>query len=106
MATKDDLIALLARSHQGAAHGASAEALARALDTPERRVRMLVTEAREEGVAIAATPEHGYFIAVLPDEIDLCCKFLRARALKSLLLESRLRNIPLPELLGQMRLPS
>jgi len=105
MATKDDLVALLAR-HLGADNGASAEALARALDVPERRVRTLVTEAREEGVAIAATPEHGYFIAVLPDEIDMCCAFLRARAMKSLLLESRLRKIPLPELLGQMRLQS
>lgn len=105
MAVRDDLIALLAR-HQGANQGISAEDIARALDVPTRRVRTLVTEAREEGVAIAATPEHGYFIAVLPEEIDLCCAFLRARALRSLLLESRLRKIPLVELLGQLRLPT
>lgn len=105
MAIRDDLIALLAR-HQGADQGISAEAIARALDVPTRRVRTLVTEAREEGIAIAATPAHGYFVAVLPEEIDMCCAFLRARALKSLLLESRLRKIPLAELLGQMRLPS
>jgi len=105
MAIRDDLIALLAR-HQGADQGISAEEIARALDVPTRRVRTLVTEAREEGVAVAATPEHGYFIAVLPEEIDMCCAFLRARAMRSLILESKLRNIPLPELLGQMRLPT
>ncbi len=103
MATREDLIALLAR-HQGAAQGLRADAIARALDVPARRVRALVTEAREDGVAIAATPEHGYFIAVLPEEIEMCCAFLRARAMRSLLLESRLRKIPLPELLGQLRL--
>jgi biotin operon repressor len=90
--------------HIGAAKGVSAEALARALGVPERRIRMLVSELREEGVAICAHPETGYYIAETPEEIERCCEFLRARALHSLTLESRLRRIPLPELLGQLRL--
>ena len=105
MATRDDLLVVMAR-HVGQANGITAVALAHMLDVPERRVRALVTEAREDGVAIAATPESGYFIAQTPEELEMCCAFLRSRAIHSLTLEARLRKISLLDLLGQLRLPT
>lgn len=105
MATRDQLVAILSR-HVGQARGLSVVALAHMLDVPERRVRSLVTEAREDGVAIAATPESGYFIAETTEELETCCEFLRSRAMRSLSLEARLRKIPLLDLIGQLRLPT
>lgn len=100
------LINTLATSHTGAANGINAEALARKLGTDTRTLRSLVSEARNEGVAIASTPETGYYIARTSDELDQCCAFLRSRAMHSLRLESQLRRIPMPELLGQLHLPT
>lgn len=70
----------------------------------ERRVRTLVSELREDGVAVCAHPNKGYFIAETADELELCCEFLRSRAMHSLVIESKLRKLPLPDLLGQLRL--
>lgn len=103
MATRDDLLRVLA-NHQGALNGVSVEVLAHTLDVPPRRVRSLVTEAREEGVAICGHPKEGYYIAVTAQELEETCQFLRARAMHSLMLEARLRKLPLPELIGQLRL--
>jgi len=103
MATKHDLQRVLA-AHIGRANGVTAEALARVLDIPPRAVRLLVTELRDEGTAVCGHPATGYFIAATPEEIEATCRFLRGRAMKSLALESRLRNIPLPDLLGQLTL--
>ena len=90
--------------HIGAASGISAEALSHLLDVPERRVRHLVSDLRTEGYAICAHPSSGYFIAATAEELEDCCAFLRSRALHSLMLESKLRNMPLVDLLGQLRL--
>jgi hypothetical protein len=98
------LLLVLSRDHKGRGQGIKARDLAHKLQIEERTLRSLVTEMRSDGEAVVATPETGYYIAQAPDEIEQCCRFLRARALKSLQLESRLRNIPLPELLGQLRL--
>jgi biotin operon repressor len=103
MTPKQTLIAELQR-HIGAARGISVEALAHVLDVNERQVRHLVSESREEGVAICAHPQHGYFIAETAEELEDCCAFLRGRALHSLRLEARLRKISLVDLLGQLRL--
>jgi len=100
---KHDVQSLLYR-HVGASNGVSASAIARALDMSERRVRTLVSELREEGVAVCGHPKTGYFIALTPWELEETCAFLRRRALHSLTLESKLRKVPLPELLGQLRL--
>lgn len=72
----------------------------------ERVLRKVVSALREDGVAVCAHPSAGYFIAETPEELDWCCKYLRRRALHSLRKESRLRKIPLPELLGQLLLPT
>lgn len=100
---KATLVDILQR-HIGAEKGISAEALSHLLDVPERRVRQLVSGLREDGIAVCARPETGYFIASNADELDECCAFLRSRALHSLRIESRLRKVPLVDLLGQLRL--
>ncbi|MBI2801275.1 MAG: hypothetical protein HYX63_13520 [Gammaproteobacteria bacterium] len=100
---KHRLLAELQR-HIGAAHGVSAEALAHVVDAPERKVRQLVSQLREEGYAVCAHPANGYFIAATAEELEGCCAFLRSRALHSLMLESKLRKVPLADLLGQLRL--
>lgn len=96
------LINLLAARHAGRDHGVSAQALARAMGVSERTLRLLISDAREEGIAIVGTPDTGYFVAQTPAELEECCRFLRARALHSLAIEARLRRVALPELLGQL----
>lgn len=98
------LVQLLSTRHAGKAAGISAEALARELHITERMVRALVSEAREQGLAISATPETGYYIAQTPEELLESCEFLRSRAMHSLRMEAQLRRIPLPDLLGQLHL--
>lgn len=93
----------LAARHTGRSNGIKAELLALALGVHERTLRDLISSARDDGVAIVGTPETGYYIAVTADELEECCRFLRARAMHSLQIEARLRKIALPDLLGQLR---
>lgn len=69
-------------------------------------MRVLVSELREDGHAICGTPADGYYIAANADELQHTCDFLRSRAMHSLVLEARLKRIPLVDLLGQLRLPT
>jgi len=107
--TRDQVLAALAR-HVGQANGVRVDRLVAEIsgressERYERRLRKLVSELREEGVAICAYPGDGYYIASTAEELEQCCAFLRSRAMHSLVIESRLRKIPLPELLGQLRL--
>ena len=103
MIVKSDVLAFL-RFHIGAAAGITARALAEELHTNARQVRHLVTELRLDGIAICGHPKEGYYIAANADELEQTCAFLRSRAMHSLTLESKLRHVPLPDLLGQMRL--
>lgn len=91
-------------SHIGAKNGITADEIARQLSIPPRRVRSLVSDLREEGVAVCGTPTTGYFVAETPQELEETCQFLRGRALHSLMLESKLRKVALEDLIGQMRL--
>lgn len=72
----------------------------------ERRCRTLITELREEGIAVCGHPRCGYWMAANAEELEECCQFLRQRALTSLTLESKLRRMALPDLLNQIRIPS
>lgn len=98
-----ELLNVLA-SHQGRASGISADALAAKTGLHVRQLRTLIGALREEGIAICATPETGYFLAVSPEELQESCKFLHDRAMRSLLLASRMQRISLPDLLGQLKL--
>lgn len=70
----------------------------------ERRVRQIVTELRMDGAHICGHPSSGYYMAETPEELEQTLQFLRSRALSSLTLESRMRRISMPELLGQLNL--
>lgn len=100
------LVQLLSTRHAGRAAGIGAEDLARQLCLHERTLRSLISEARENGLAISATPESGYYVAQTAAELDESCEFLRSRAMHSLRMEAQLRRIPMPDLLGQLHLPT
>ncbi len=103
MDAKSALATLLSR-HIGADNGLSALAIARELAIEPRQVRALVTLLREEGIAVCGHPRTGYFVAQDAAELELCCQFLRSRAMHSLVIEAALRRVPLPDLLGQLKL--
>ncbi|MEW5905127.1 MAG: hypothetical protein AB1722_12390 [Pseudomonadota bacterium] len=105
MATSDQLLTLLSR-HIGKGNGIGVKQIAQQLGIQERHARSLVSDLRDEGHAICGTPKAGYYIAANPEELEETCTFLRDRALHSLRLESRLRRIPLPDLLGQLHVPT
>lgn len=91
-------------AHRGRDKGISADALAKLLKVTTRQLRKLISDARQDGTAICGHPSTGYFIAETPAELDESCAFLRQRALHSLKLESVLRGVPMPTLLGQLQL--
>lgn len=101
---KGKLLELLRNTHTGAGNGIAAEALARALQISPRVLRLLITEARDEGVAIAGMPNTGYYLAANPAELDACCAWLRARALQTLHIEAQLRRMPLADVVSQLAL--
>jgi biotin operon repressor len=90
--------------HQGRDRGISAERLAWTLAISPRRLRRVVSKAREQGFAICGTPGAGYFMPITDDELDEACNFLKYRALHSLKLMSVMRKVAMPTLLGQLLL--
>lgn len=72
----------------------------------ERRIRTLVSDLRMDGAHICGHPSSGYYMADSAQELEQTLQFLRARAMSSLVLESRMRRISMPELLGQLTLPT
>ncbi len=103
--TKHQLLWLL-NVHIGRGRGIGAAAIAELLHCPARTVRDLVTALRMDGVAVCGHPSTGYFIAETAEDLEQTCRFLRDRAMTSLVLEAKLRKMPLPDLLGQLRLPT
>ena len=101
--SKHKLLAVLS-CHIGRGRGVGVEALAQRIEATERQVRKFVTELRQDGVAVCGTPADGYYIAGTYQELEQTCSFLRRRALHSLSLESRLRGMPLADLIGQLHL--
>ena len=94
------------QTHIGADKGITAIALAGRLGLPERKIRHLITELREDGIAVCGHPAHGYYIAETAEELEATIDFLKGRALCSLQLASRMSKVPLPDLLGQLHLPT
>lgn len=70
----------------------------------ERHIRTVVTDLRLDGAHICGTPNTGYYMAETPAELEKTLQFLRSRAMSSLMLESRMRRVSMPELLGQLTL--
>lgn len=71
----------------------------------ERRTRQLVNELRKLGCPICATPSHGYFWASCSEDLTVSLRFLRSRAMDSMLQISRLSRRAMPALAGQLSLP-
>src|SRR5688572_20112073 len=97
---------VLLQAHIGRERGITAAAIAAVLGCPERTVRELVTELRSDGRAVCGHPADGYFMAATREELEETCAFLRARAMHSLVLEAKLRRMPLADLVGQLHLPT
>lgn len=104
MATANQL-SLLLSTYIGKGNGIGVRKLAVALEVKERQVRKLISDLRDAGEPICGTPKDGYYYAATPEELQHTCDFLRSRAMHSLALESKLRRIPLPDLIGQLNLP-
>lgn len=103
MINKDDLIEVF-EAHVGKARGIKARALADKLGIAERTVRQLITELREDSVAVCGHPTSGYYLAQTSAELEETLAFLRRRALHSLKLASTLSKLPLAVIVGQLQL--
>jgi hypothetical protein len=84
--------------------GVGAAALALRLQVSPRKLRKLISLAREDGVAICGLPSTGYFVPETAEELQQSCQFLEHRAMHSLRKLSRMRKLALPVLLGQLML--
>lgn len=109
--TVAELLAAL-RNHIGRRRGVTASALCREVlgheptAGDERCMRHLVEELRRAGHHVCAHPRDGYFLADSPDELDETCAFLYARALASLSQVAAMKRVSVPDLRGQLRLPT
>jgi len=97
-ANKADLAALL-QQHVGLDLAITSTAIAGALGCDEHRVRSLVAELHEDGIAVCEHPERGYFIAATSDELGEACTTLRSRAMQTLAVEAKLSHVPLSRLI-------
>lgn len=70
-----------------------------------RKLRKLIEGARRDGLPICSIQDKdnaGYYLAAAGTELDDYCKRLRKRALKLLVLESKLRQVTLPNLVNEI----
>jgi hypothetical protein len=72
----------------------------------ERQVRKVVTELRLRGQHICGAPSTGYYMAASDADLDSTCELLYERALTSLRQVAAMKRIAMPDLRGQMRLPT
>lgn len=82
------------------------EILGRADPIAERELRRIVKELRLEGHHVCATPEDGYFMAATSEELDETCLFLHERAMTTLKQIAAMKRVSLPDLKGQLHLPT
>lgn len=109
--TKADVQQALAR-HIGAANGVHARDLVQEItgfgddSALQRQLRHAIEELRREGAHICGTPQSGYFMAQTPEELNQTCVFLHDRAMTTLSQVAAMKNVSLPDLRGQLRLPT
>lgn len=107
--TADTVLHVL-QDHIGKGHGINVTNLAYAIigKTPsksdERTIRLVVKELRMQGQHICACPITGYFMAANTEELNETCKYLLDRAMTGLTQISRMKNVSLPDLEGQLNL--
>lgn len=109
--TRDDVLAVL-QWRVGAEYGASAAQLVREITggapTPaaERELRERIVELRLDGAHVCGHPATGYYLAATDEELQRTCLFLYDRAITSLQQIAAMKRISLPDLRGQLRLPT
>ncbi len=109
--TRDTVLVAL-REHIGKENGISAARLVRKISgdmfclLDERQLRQVIVELRHEGHHIGAHPSTGYYLCRSPAELNEACLFLYERAMTSLTQISAMKRISLPDLAGQLKLPT
>ncbi len=108
--TKQSVLIAMAR-HIGRERGVTAarlvyEMLGRYNAEAERRLRKIVVELRLEGQHICGLPDSGYFMAETGDELAAGIRHLHDRAMTSLRQAYAMRGLAMPDLEGQLRLPT
>lgn len=104
------LAAMLA--HIGPDKGVHVRDLARevagvfACPATERQLRAVVVELRRQGHHICGEPATGYFMASCPADLERTCEFLYDRAMTSLAQIAAMQRVSMPDLRGQLRLPT
>lgn len=104
-AGKHGVLAAL-QHHIGERNGVRAEVLAKRLDINPRRLRSIISELIEDGIAVCGHPASGYYIAQTSTELEATVQFHKSRALHELRKAAALQRIPLPDLIGQLKLPT
>ncbi|SDO03499.1 hypothetical protein SAMN04488516_11714 [Desulfonauticus submarinus] len=71
-----------------------------------RRLREIITDLRKEGVPIASTTQrgHGGYYIPVGSEKDEYCRNIRNRALKLLMLEAKIKKVPLHSVIREISL--
>ncbi|TVO70870.1 hypothetical protein FHP88_15560 [Sedimenticola selenatireducens] len=109
--SSDSVIEVLSQ-HIGKQKGISAQELAEAcmqrsvMPGDLRQLRKVIQQLRGDGHHICAHPATGYFIAENAEELDATCEFLYDRAISSLKQISRMKKVAMPDIRGQLRLPT
>jgi hypothetical protein len=110
--TRDEVLVAL-RRHIGQDNGATAAELVGEITATygadpvgERLLRRYVVELREEGHHICAHPTSGYFSANSDAELQATCEYLYDRAMTSLKQVAAMKRVSLPDLRGQLHLPT
>lgn len=112
MVTTDELLAAL-RHHIGKEQGATAQQLVAEIEAAgegrtcsTRDLRLLVVSLREQGHHVCAHPRTGYFLAATAEELAETRNFLMHRARCSLRQIAAMDRVSLPDLVGQLHLPT
>lgn len=110
--TRDSVLQALA-GHIGRGRGVRADVLVAHITHepgPDkagmRKLRQVITELRMTGHHICGHPASGYYMAETAEELDATCEFLYERAMTGLTQISRMKHISLPDLRGQLKLPT
>lgn len=109
--TPDAVLAALSE-RIGPANGATVRQLAsEILGTPsdagdERLLRQVIVKLRRDGHPVCATPDEGYHHAANADDLQRTCLHLTRRAVSSLEQVAAMKRVALPDLYGQLGLPT
>lgn len=106
-----DTVLFALAMHRGAANGVHARELVRGIcgetsSALERQLRDVIVVLRSRGEHLCGTPESGYYMADSEAELLTTTRFLYDRAMTSLSQVAAMRRVSLPDLRGQLRLPT